>query len=82
MIGARNGGRAQDWASHATAAWVFPVKQAASGKEIIAFTPTLKVGLIANGVAPAVLRLAMSVNGYMLNKKRGRAPVGLLFRRS
>jgi short-subunit dehydrogenase len=53
------------------------LKQTASGKEIIAFTPTLKAGLIANGVAPAVLRLGMTVNGYMLNKKRGRAAIGL-----
>jgi short-subunit dehydrogenase len=56
------------------------LKQAACGREIIAFTPTLKAGLLANGVAPGVLRLAMSVNGYMLNKKRGRATVGLLSR--
>jgi short-subunit dehydrogenase len=58
------------------------LKRAAAGKEIISFTPTLKAGLIANGVAPAVLRLAMSVNGYMLNKKRGRASVSLLSRKS
>jgi short-subunit dehydrogenase len=57
------------------------LRQAASGREIIAFTPTLRAGLIANGVAPAALRLAMTVNGYMANKKRGRAPVGILSRK-
>ncbi|MBI5525011.1 MAG: SDR family oxidoreductase [Deltaproteobacteria bacterium] len=56
------------------------LSQAAGNREIIAFTPTLKAGLIANGVAPAVLRLAMTLNGYMLNKKRGRAPLSLLSR--
>ncbi|MFA6035055.1 MAG: SDR family oxidoreductase [Myxococcota bacterium] len=59
------------------AAWELLV-QAAGGNEVISFTPTLKVGLLANGVAPSVLRLAMTVNGYMLNKKRGRATKGLL----
>jgi 3-oxoacyl-[acyl-carrier protein] reductase len=54
------------------------LKQAASGREIIAFTPTLKAGLLANGVAPAVLRLGMTLNAYMLNKKRGRAAQSLL----
>jgi short-subunit dehydrogenase len=58
------------------------LRQAASGKEIIAFTPTLRAGLFANGVAPGALRLAMTLNGYMANKKRGRAPVGLLSRKS
>jgi len=54
------------------------LSQAAGGNEIISFTPTLKVGLLANSLAPGVLRLAMAVNGYMLNKKRGRATKGLL----
>lgn len=54
------------------------LKQTAENVEVISFTPTLKAGLIANGVAPAVLRLAMTVNGYMLNKKRGRATKGIL----
>jgi NAD(P)-dependent dehydrogenase (short-subunit alcohol dehydrogenase family) len=54
------------------------LRQAAGGHEVISFTPTLKAGLIANGVAPGVLRFAMTVNGYMLNKKRGRAAVGFL----
>ena len=54
------------------------LKQTAGNTEVISFTPTLKAGLIANGVAPSVLRLAMSVNGYLLNKKRGRAKKGLL----
>jgi short-subunit dehydrogenase len=53
------------------------LKQTADGTEVISFTPTLKAGLIANGVAPSILRLAMSVNGYLLNKKRGRAKKGL-----
>ncbi|MBI5502878.1 MAG: SDR family oxidoreductase [Deltaproteobacteria bacterium] len=52
--------------------------QAARNTEVISFTPTLKAGLLANGVAPSILRLAMSVNGYLLNKKRGRAKKGLL----
>jgi uncharacterized protein len=55
------------------------LKQTAENTEVISFTPTLKAGLIANGIAPAVLRLAMTVNGFMLNKKRGRATLqGLL----
>ena len=54
------------------------LKQAATNTEVISFTPTLKAGLLANGIAPSVLRLAMTVNGYMLNKKRGRATKGLL----
>jgi dehydrogenase/reductase SDR family protein 7B len=53
------------------------LKQTADGTEVISFTPTLKAGLIANGIAPSILRLAMSVNGYLLNKKRGRARKGL-----
>jgi short-subunit dehydrogenase len=53
------------------------LRQTAENTEVISFTPTLKAGLIANGIAPAVLRLAMTVNGYMLNKKRGRATKGL-----
>jgi short-subunit dehydrogenase len=52
--------------------------QAAAGTEIISFTPTLEAGLLANRLAPSVMRLAMSVNGYMLNRKRGRARAGLL----
>jgi short-subunit dehydrogenase len=54
------------------------LKQTAEGNEVISFTPTLKAGLIANGIAPSVLRLAMTVNGYMLNKKRGRATKGIM----
>jgi short-subunit dehydrogenase len=53
------------------------MRQTAEGTEVISFTPTLKAGLIANGIAPSVLRLAMTVNGYLLNKKRGRATKGL-----
>jgi len=47
--------------------------QAASGREIIHFTPTLEAGLLANRFIPGLFRKAMSVNGYMLNRKRGRA---------
>ena len=54
------------------------LRQTAENTEVISFTPTLKAGLIANGIAPSVLRLAMTVNGYMLNKKRGRATKGLV----
>lgn len=50
--------------------------QAAAGTEVISFTPTLEAGLLMNRVAPSILRLAMSVNGYMLNRKRGRAQGG------
>ncbi|MDY0000930.1 MAG: SDR family NAD(P)-dependent oxidoreductase [Polyangia bacterium] len=54
------------------------LRQAAANTEVISFTPTLKAGLAANGIAPSILRLGMTVNGYMLNKKRGRAKKGLL----
>jgi hypothetical protein len=54
------------------------LRQAAEDTEVIAFTPTLKAGLIANGIAPSILRLAMTVNGYLLNKKRGRAKKSLV----
>jgi dehydrogenase/reductase SDR family protein 7B len=54
------------------------LKQTADNTEVISFTPTLRAGLIANGVAPSILRLAMTINGYMLNKKRGRAKKGFL----
>jgi short-subunit dehydrogenase len=47
--------------------------QAASGREIISFTPTLEAGMLANRFVPGIFRKAMSVNGYMLNRRRGRA---------
>lgn len=46
--------------------------KAAAGREIISFTPTLEAGLMANRFVPAVFRKAMSVNGYLLNRRRGR----------
>jgi len=47
--------------------------QAAGGREIISYTPTLEAGLLANRFIPGLFRKAMSVNGYMLNRRRGRA---------
>ncbi len=47
--------------------------QAAAGREVISFTPTLEAGLLANRFFPLIFRKAMSVNGYMLNRRRGRA---------
>jgi short-subunit dehydrogenase len=47
--------------------------QAAGGREVISFSATLEGGLFLNRLAPSLLRKAMSINGYMLNKKRGRA---------
>jgi short-subunit dehydrogenase len=47
--------------------------QAAAGREIISFTPTLEAGLLANRLIPSLFRTAMSVNGYLLNRRRGRA---------
>ena len=52
--------------------------QAAVGREVISFTPTLEAGLLMNRLAPSILRVAMSVNGYMLNRKRGRVQGGFL----
>ena len=47
--------------------------QAAAGREVISFGSSLEIGLLLNRVAPSLLRRAMSLNGYMLNRKRGRA---------
>ena len=46
--------------------------QAAAGREVISFSPTLEAGLLANRLVPSVMRAAMSINGYMLNRRRGR----------
>jgi short-subunit dehydrogenase len=42
------------------------------GKEVISFGTSVEAGLLANRLVPGVLRTAMSVNGYMLNRRRGR----------
>jgi NADP-dependent 3-hydroxy acid dehydrogenase YdfG len=46
--------------------------QAALGREIVSFGPTVEAGMLINRLAPGALRAAMSLNGYMLNRKRGR----------
>ena len=46
--------------------------QAAVGKEIISFGPSVEAGMMINRMAPGLLRAAMSINGYFLNRKRGR----------
>jgi short-subunit dehydrogenase len=45
---------------------------AAWGKEVVSFGPTVEVGMLANRLAPGAFRAAMSLNGYMLNRRRGR----------
>jgi len=46
--------------------------QAARGREVISFSGTLEAGLLANRLIPSLFRTAMTVNGYMLNRRRGR----------
>lgn len=46
--------------------------QAAKGREVISFGGTLEAGLLANRLFPSLFRTAMTVNGYMLNRRRGR----------
>ncbi len=46
--------------------------QAALGREVISFGPTVEAGLLLNRLVPGAFRAAMSLNGYMLNRRRGR----------
>ena len=46
--------------------------QAASGREIISFGPSVEAGMLLNRLSPGLLRTAMSLNGYMLNRRRHR----------
>jgi len=49
------------------------LRQAACGKQVISFGMSVEAGLLINRMAPGLLRAAMSLNGYMLNRRRGRA---------
>jgi short-subunit dehydrogenase len=44
----------------------------AAGQEVVSFGPSVEAGLVINRVSPGLLRAAMSVNGYLLNRRRGR----------
>jgi short-subunit dehydrogenase len=46
--------------------------QAAAGKEVISFGSSVEAGLLLNRLAPSIFRTAMTVNGYVLNRRRGR----------
>jgi short-subunit dehydrogenase len=46
--------------------------QVAAGKEVVTFGPSVEAGLLINRITPAGLRAAMSINGYLLNRRRGR----------
>ena len=46
--------------------------QAALGREVISFGPSVEAGLLINRLTPGGLRAAMSLNGYILNRRRGR----------
>jgi short-subunit dehydrogenase len=48
------------------------LRQAAGGKEVISFGTSVEAGLLINRLAPGLLRAAMSLNGYILNRRRGR----------
>ena len=44
----------------------------AANDEVISFGTSVQAGLLLNRLAPGLLRTAMSVNGYLLNRRRGR----------
>ena len=46
--------------------------QVAKGKEVISFGASVELGLLLNRFAPGLLRTAMSINGLVLNHRRGR----------
>lgn len=46
--------------------------QVAEGKEIVSFGPSVEAGMLINRLTPAGMRVAMSLNGYLLNRRRGR----------
>lgn len=46
--------------------------QAALGREVISFGPTVEAGMLLNRLVPGAFRAAMSLNGYVLNRRRGR----------
>jgi short-subunit dehydrogenase len=46
--------------------------QVAAGKEVISFGSSIEAGMRLNRLAPGLMRKAMSINGYLLNRRRGR----------
>jgi short-subunit dehydrogenase len=46
--------------------------QVARGKAVVSFGIAVEAGLLIHRLAPGLLRLALSLNGYMLNRRRGR----------
>ncbi len=44
----------------------------AANREVITFGGSVEAGLLMNRISPGLLRKAMSINGYLLNRRRGR----------